>query len=224
VHLAWVRLTTRNVHTRYRNATGLLLNLGCGHKGRPGWVNVDSSGFPGVDVVFDCRKRLPFPDCSAQGIFTEHFVEHLDYTEEVPCFLAECHRVLSPGGVLRIIVPDAEQYLRAYVEDGWDRAVQLRRLDEAHVDPGFGCRYHTKMELVNMVFRQNGEHRFAYDFETLSVVLKTSGFATALRQAFNQSIMSELCIDTERRATESLYVEAVKAPRDDAPVVGGSPH
>jgi hypothetical protein len=54
------------------------------------------------------------------------------------------------------------------------------------------------------------EHRFAYDVDPLSVVLKTSGFATALRQAFHQSIMSEVCIDTERRASESLYVEAAK--------------
>jgi predicted SAM-dependent methyltransferase len=210
-YLAWVRLTSRNADTGYRNSKGLLLNLGCGRQGRQGWVNVDSSRLPGVNLVFDCRKRLPFPECSAQGIFTEHFVEHLEYTEEVPYFLSECHRVLSPGGVLRIVVPDAEQYLRAYVDEGWARAVHLRKLDKTHVDPSSGCRYLTKMELVNMVFRQGGQHRFAYDFETLSLVLQKSGFGTVLRQAFNQSMMSELCIDAERRARESLYVEAVKS-------------
>jgi len=209
-YLAWVRLTSRNADARYRHSKNLLLNLGCGYSGRPGWENVDSFRLPGVTLVFDCRRRLPFPAGSAQGIFTEHFVEHLDYTEEVPYFLAECHRVLLPGGVLRIVVPDAEQYLRAYVEDGWDRAVQLRQLDEAHVDPRFGCRYLTKMELVNMVFRQDGEHRFAYDFETLRLCLETAGFTTIMRQSYNQSIMTELCIDKERRATESLYVDAVK--------------
>ncbi len=70
--------------SRYKDASDLLVNLGAGNKGKPGWVNVDSYPFTGINCVYDCRKHLPFPDESVKGIFCEHFFEHIDYTEEVP--------------------------------------------------------------------------------------------------------------------------------------------
>ena len=44
--------------------------------------------------------------------------EHIEPREELPRFLGDCHRALEPGGVLRIIVPDAERYLQAYCQGG----------------------------------------------------------------------------------------------------------
>ncbi|NJO06324.1 MAG: methyltransferase domain-containing protein [Chloroflexaceae bacterium] len=165
---------------------------------------------PGITCVYDCRKHLPFPDGSVRGIFCEHFFEHLDYTEEVPIFLSECARVLQPGGVLRLIVPDVERYLRAYLADGWQALSAIRPLDDQHTDFFLGCRYNTKMEFINTMFRQGHEHKFGYDYETLAFVLRRYGFRQVVRQSFEVSLRPELAIDQAVRASESLYVEAVR--------------
>jgi predicted SAM-dependent methyltransferase len=79
-----------------------------------------------VNCIYDCRRDLPFADASATVIFTEHFFEHIDYCEEVLVFLSECWRVLEPGGVIRIAVPDAEKYIRAYCSEGWEELARGR--------------------------------------------------------------------------------------------------
>src|SRR5262249_52597336 len=145
------------------------------------------------------------------GIFSEHFVEHLDYTEDIPFFLSECHRVLEDGGVLRIVVPDAERYLRAYCAHGWAELREVRTLSGPDLkDPHTGGSDHTKMELINEVFRQADQHRFAYDTETLCLLLERHRFRHVGRTAFGCSTLPELCIDSPERADESLYVEAIK--------------
>jgi hypothetical protein len=66
------------------------------------------------------------------------------------------------------------------------------------------------MELINVVFRQWEEHKFAYDYETLALVLSQAGFRTIRQQSFGETLSPEICLDLERRASESLYVEAVR--------------
>jgi predicted SAM-dependent methyltransferase len=205
-----VRLRSLGARRRYRNEAELLINLGAGKYGKPGWVNVDWVRHSGINCIYDCRRGLPFGDESARAIFCEHFLEHLDYTEHVPRFLSECRRVLRPGGVLRVIVPDAERYLRAYCDAGWESLAQLRPLDADRSDRYFHCRYRTKIELINQVFRQGHAHKYAYDYETLEFLLRRYGFSQVQRCEFGQSQLSEFAIDQPRRASESLYVEAVK--------------
>jgi len=55
--------------------------------------------------------QLPFTDMMFNYIFSEHFFEHL-FLDEAVDLLRECRRVLTPGGVIRICVPDAD--LRTY--------------------------------------------------------------------------------------------------------------
>ena len=210
IPLTLLRLKSGRVKKRYRNSDNLLVNLGPGPYGKSGWVNVDISESPNVNCLYDCRKSLPFPDASVRGIFCEHFFEHVDYTEEMPYFLSECHRVLKRGGVLRLILPDAEMYLRAYCKGGWEDLSAIRPLDAEHADFYFQCKYNTPMELVNVVFRQGHEHKFAYDFETLSYVLRRYGFSEVVHQQYGRSLLSELCLDQAGRASESLYVDARK--------------
>ena len=88
--------------------------------------------------------------------------------------------------------------------------IRMRPLDAQHVDAWFKCKYNTKMELINVVFRQWFEHKFAYDHETLEFLLRPRGFSIVKRQEFGRSMMEELCIDSPERGSESLYVEAVK--------------
>ena len=68
--------------------------------------------------------------------------------------------------------------------------------------------FRTRMEVVNFHFRQAGEHRFSYDFETLSRLLEECGFESVVEMPFRKSELPELAIDAEVRAAESLVVEA----------------
>jgi predicted SAM-dependent methyltransferase len=204
-----LRARSRRTYRQYAQQTDLLVNIGAGDRGKPGWVNLDGYAATNVNCRFDARRRLPFADGAVRGIFSEHSFEHLDYVEEVPGFLRECFRVLKPTGVMRIIVPDAEKYLRAYARGGWDELAVIRPLYDDRRDHYFHFRYNTPMELVNVVFRQWQEHKFAYDFETLAFVLQRAGFKV-IRQEYARSVDPTLCIDFDQRASESLYVDAIK--------------
>jgi predicted SAM-dependent methyltransferase len=210
LHMFSIRVRSCTRKRQYRGRTGLKVNIGAGRSGQDGWVNVDGYSSAGINCLYDARRRLPFPDGSAKVIFAEHFFEHIDYTEEAPSFLCECHRVLQPGGVLRIVVPDAEKYLMAYAEGGWEELMRIRPLDDELRDFYHGFTYNTRMELINIVFRQWLEHKFLYDFEAIEFVLTKNGFDEVIRQEFGRSVSAELNIDKQSRAPESLYVEAIK--------------
>lgn len=207
---AFWRILAPLTRLRFKGSKGLLVNIGCGKHGRNGWVNIDCFKARGVNCLYDVRKDLPFEDNSVAGIFVEHVVEHFDYTEEIPRFMSECYRCLEKGGVLRIVVPDAGRYLTAYSSEGWKDLQQLRPLEDEKKDFWFKHDYHSKMELINAVFRQGQQHKFAYDAETLEFLLKYYGFNFVKQQAFGESLKMPICLDTPSRASESLYMEAVK--------------
>lgn len=74
---------------------------------------------PGVDVVADITDTLPFESESAEMLYASHLLEHVS-TDDVPRVLAEWRRVLRPGGVLLIAVPDLEAIARVIVDrPGW---------------------------------------------------------------------------------------------------------
>jgi predicted SAM-dependent methyltransferase len=206
----FLRLFTLNTPRRFRGKENLTVNIGAGKTGKDGWINIDILSSPGVNCLFDCRRKLPFSDDSVKMLHCEHFLEHLDYTEEVPYFLSECFRVLQNGGILRVSVPDTKKYLRAYCENSWDELERIRPLEEGRYDKFLNCRYRTKMELINSVFRTGVYHKYSYDYKTLVFILQRYGFTRIERQEFGKSILADLCIDNELRAPESLYVEAVK--------------
>jgi predicted SAM-dependent methyltransferase len=211
LRMFWLRLCGGCIVREFKKRKNLLVNIGAGDNGFDGWVNVDVAKKPKINCRFDCRKRLPFPNESVAVIYSEHFFEHLDYTEEVPLFLQECLRVLQLNGVLRLVVPDGEKLLRAYVSEGWEEISRIESLGRDHADPWVGnFRYHTKMEVVNQRFRQGYEHKYCYDFETLDFVLRFFGFRKVIKQNFGISISDRMCPDSSVREPESLYVEAVK--------------
>jgi predicted SAM-dependent methyltransferase len=199
--MAPVRVQGRMARRRLRGQTELLVNVGCGEAGFPGWVNIDVARNPTVTCVYDCRSSLPLDRNSARIIYAEHFFEHLDWEEEMPLFLEACRNSLRPGGVLRIVVPDAEKYVRGYCSDGWTGLQSFSPL--AEVAPGL-----TKMDILNLLFRQAYQHKWVYDFESLQRVLSAAGFHDVIKSEFNASQFEELRIDSPQRAAESLYVEA----------------
>jgi SAM-dependent methyltransferase len=91
------------------------LNLGCGSRVHPDWVNVDFHAVaPGVRP-YDLRKGIPFPDATFDVVYHSHLLEHFS-KQLAPFFLRECYRVLKPEGLLRIAVPDLEAIVRGYLE------------------------------------------------------------------------------------------------------------
>ena len=91
-----------------------MLNLGCGKMFHPNWVNVDVvSNSPHV-LAFDLNLGIPFAAESFDIVYHSHILEHLErpYAEHL---LQECFRVLKPGGLLRVVVPDLENIVRAYL-------------------------------------------------------------------------------------------------------------
>jgi SAM-dependent methyltransferase len=196
---------------KFQQADRARVNIGCGSRPTPGWFNLDISRDPAV-IFWDCRRGLPFRDGSVEAIYAEHLLEHLDPETEAKLFLGECRRCLLPHGVLRLVVPDAGMYIRLY-GGSWDTFAAIRPLRKesaSYYDAWLGCSYRTQMEFINAVFRQNGEHKFAYDAETLCLLLRDAGFARVVKQEFGVSLDPKMAPDSSDRRAESLYVEAVK--------------
>lgn len=91
-----------------------LLNLGCGSRFHPSWVNVDivSTG-PGV-IAHDLSQGIPFADETCDVVYHSHVLEHLRRSD-AERFMRDCFRVLRPGGILRVAVPDLERICRTYL-------------------------------------------------------------------------------------------------------------
>lgn len=128
-----------------KDSKNIFLNLACGVKTHPDWVNLDMSpyiflrhnmrlakilkliGFLSdqrwarlnaipVDVQhINLKNGIPYEAASVDVIYHSHFLEHLPKSS-VPSFLKECFRVLKPRGIMRIVVPDLQYIMNEYLE------------------------------------------------------------------------------------------------------------
>lgn len=183
------------------------LDLGCGPNVHAWCVNLDYMWKPGVDVCWDIRRGLPFAAGRFAGVFSEHCLEHFDLTD-ASTILCETKRVLAPGGILRIIVPDAGLYLSTYArQTAGDQTVSFPFQAQQAADPAW-----TPLLSVNRLFYQDRNspagHRMLYDEAQLSRVLTLAGFHDIRRCEFGLGADSKLLLDTPARRIESLYMEA----------------
>ena len=188
------------------------LHLGCGSKLVPGWLNADKFKAD-ADIYLNLTSRFPFPDATFSAVYSEHTLEHIP-TDHVRHVLAECHRILKPGGLLRLTIPDLEIYAAKYAAG-----------DRAFFEPIIS-KYAEKMEkdrkkywlvrspggaFMSRVVRRFYHHQWMYDFETLKSCLEELSFSKVLKQSCGKSLRAEVgAMDREDRAYETLYVEAVK--------------
>ena len=93
-----------------------MLNLGCGHRFHPAWVNVDIVPATPEVTRWDVVRGIPFPDQHFDVVYHSHMIEHLRRSD-VPGFLRECHRALKPGGIMRVATPDLERLCAVYLEE-----------------------------------------------------------------------------------------------------------
>jgi predicted SAM-dependent methyltransferase len=205
------------VNPHMTDAVELKLNVGCGTSGVEGWVNIDNSPsillsrLPFGRRIFhtpdwprdvrraDVRKRIPFPDSSVACIYSSHTFEHFTY-EESRAVARECFRVLKPGGILRIVVPDLGIIVRDYLA--------------ATADPMASHKFVSRLLLttsVRDIVHAGAHHKQMFDARSLVHMLQGVGFVTVEVSVFGNSRIADIAeIELESRRSESLYVEAVR--------------
>lgn len=188
------------------------INLGSGPLKKDGYLNIDFFGVPEVDYGADLRRPLKIAEGAVDGIVTEHVLEHLTYGEAKQ-LLGECYRILKPGGILRVIVPDLSLFVLRYGErdDAWFKRWETLMFTQS-ADPERSIRrLASPLQAISFVTQEYG-HRSAWDFETLKLYLTESGFRQIDQVGFKQGRCTELFLDKdlEERKFVSLYAEAVK--------------
>lgn len=192
---------------------GLWLNVGSGPADPEPWINLDASwqalvsrlpSFVGTfgsrilgrDIgrwprrvrYCDVRKGLPFGDGSVAVLYASHVLEHL-YRGQARRFLSDAHRVLEPGGVLRVVVPDAHAIVVWYLQHAQQAAngkassdllmdmLQLRPRDAPR--PG----------LLRSVVRRDPIHlhKWMYDAVGLAALVSEAGFGNVEHKGFLDS-------------------------------------
>jgi len=206
---SWITQLIRNreFQIKRQTVTGKkYLDVGCGSNTHDDFINLDFVWQPGVDVCWDISKGLPFSDGTIQAIYSEHCLEHFSLPQ-ARFLLREFCRVLKPNGAIRIVVPDAEIYLRTYVKH-LNGEKESFPYGEMEAFEGLW----TPMLSVNRVFYHDREspsgHCTMYDFALLRAMLLQQGFRWVEKCEFGSGRDSALLIDSPERRAESLYVEA----------------
>jgi predicted SAM-dependent methyltransferase len=149
----------------------LKLDIGSSVHVLPGWFNVDIQPFRNGQYFLDATERFPFSDCSFDFIRSEHMIEHISHLDGLG-MLQECHRVLKPGGFIRIATPDLKKLAKLYdaapsdeQQEYVDAVFKHWRKDYDGAEVGVA---------INQIFMFG--HRFIYDSGTLGEWLGKAGF------------------------------------------------
>jgi SAM-dependent methyltransferase len=221
-----------SARSRVLSQRPLMVNLGSGPHGPESWVNLDRSPtmllrhtprvaralrrlnvigdqhlVPWDDHIVrqDLTKRLPFADGTVDAVYSSHFFEHI-YLAEAQAILKECHRVLKPGGVLRLALPDGEAWARELIEAGDDPAGQSGRRYHARLGSHPEERPAGKRALT---FRIGGHiHRWQPTRGLVRAMLVEAGFAAdeVSDRKFREGDLPELDVIETRE--ESFFTEA----------------
>jgi len=174
------------------------LHIGCGKKYIPGFIHIDARKFPHVDYVSSADKLDMFDDNSVDLIYSCHLLEHFG-RHQVEDVLKEWNRVLKPGGILRLAVPDFDAVVEVYQKN--------RDLEEIYGLVMGGQDYEYNF------------HKSIFNFNNLSKMLKKVGFKKVYRYDWRKTIHKDYDdfsqaylphMDKERGTLMSLNVEAEK--------------
>jgi len=148
------------------------LQIGAGGNSVDGWLNTDIEP-KATEVYLDAASDYPFPGGSVHYIFAEHLIEHLPWEGGLK-MLKECHRVLAPGGKVRIVTPNLTKLF--HLLNGGSN-VEARKVIEA-TRRLFGWPDTPVMPayVFNKSVREWG-HQFIYDPATLRKTFELAGFS-----------------------------------------------
>jgi predicted SAM-dependent methyltransferase len=203
----------------------LKLNLGCGQMVVDGWVNVDyavgarlaripflrafNRKFRWFDRDWDHRifihnlvKPFPWANGSAACVYSSHTLEHFS-REEGLAFLRECHRVLRPSGLIRIVVPDLAFWISEYT---------LGRLPADEFVEQIGVLYGQSSHPVKsrlLPFIQF-PHKCLYDEAALLGALHQTGFVVTSRGPMESDIKDIQQLEIPERAENAVIVEGYR--------------
>ncbi len=240
-----------------------ILNLGCGVKtsSSPDVINIDWSiylrlrrnpllrpvalrlltgvrlerfkALPQNILVHNLAAGIPFAADSIDVVYHSHMLEHLD-REVAPVFLTEVLRVLKPGGIQRIVVPDFEHLCRLYLshvaacekdplEIGRHDGYIAKTIEQCVRHWGVGTQRERPVKrfiekLVLGDARSKGEtHRWMYDRFSLCGLVTSIGYRNVQLQSYNASLIpnwSQYGLDLDNAGNEyrpgSVYLEAQK--------------
>lgn len=168
------------------------LHLGCGRRHLPGYVNVDARASVHPDVQADIG-HLPVEDGAARLIYACHLLEHIR-RPDVGIVLAEWRRVLRPGGILRVAVPNFDALAFLYAE-----GVPLWRL----IGPMMGRQDYPE-----------NTHYIAFDYDYLAWHLTEAAFHTVRRWSLPHPDFPDGWDDYSQATIDglpiSLNVEAIR--------------
>jgi predicted SAM-dependent methyltransferase len=178
-----------------------LLNLGCGPVTYEGWINADEYAFKRAlrqkrfrpDWRLDITHPWKCMDNYWDGIFTQHVLEHITYSEAV-FVLEECFRTLKSGCWMRISVPGIRKYVDFY---------------EGRNSDSFFAQFPQRALAISF-FTQMHFHKSAWDGELMTRVLSEIGFEHVKEVGHGEGTDKKLIKDQDVKAEESLYVEAQK--------------
>jgi len=174
------------------------LNWGCGTHPQPGWINSDVKDDPGIDISCDIRDGLPLPDATLDYVVSIHALPMIPYPELVPV-LEELRRVLRPGGVLRLALPDLDVAIGAY-QRGETAHFHVPDEDEPTLSGKF---------IVHMLWYGYSVTLFTEEFAR--GLLLRAGFRTVQRCEYLETASPfPDIIELDNREDETFFIEAVK--------------
>jgi len=174
------------------------LNCGCGPSAVSGWLNTDVIDAPGIDLRCDLRTGLPLRAGTMEYAVAMHVLQDLAWPD-IPPTLAELHRVLQPGGVLRLGLPDLERALEAYRRG--DRDYFYVPDDDVKSIGG---------KLVTQIIWY-GSVRTPFVFDFIEELLLRAGFANTTRCEYGHTASRYAdIVQLDNRQRETLFVEADK--------------
>lgn len=144
----------------------LRLHIG-GRTPHPDWKILDVRPGPGVDFIGHCSDLSAFENETVAEIYASHVIEHLSYKHELAAAMSEFNRVLVPGGLVRIGVPDLPALCALYLDpslDAEDRYQVTRMIYGGQLDPA-------------------DYHYAGFDEESLTSRLQIAGFVDIVRVA-----------------------------------------
>lgn len=187
------------------------------------WINVDIDPRWG-DIVVDFQdfKSFPIEDGSVDCIYGSHVFEHMSIwvTDKL---LSECHRILQPGGVLRMVLPDVEKSIHEYVSRDASFPLFKRRRERAANVYGldytlFDCLredFLSRSGQSSLLGRGALAHQNAWDYESIERDLNRAGFAVVERSMLSGSRYNQFAFEGSYKCEalemdRSLYVDAQK--------------
>ena len=174
------------------------LNWGCGSRGMPGWINSDRKVGEGIDLSCDIRERLPLGTDSIDYAVSIHALPEVPYPD-LTAVLQELRRVIKPGGVLRLALPDLLKGVEAYQRG--DRDYFLIPDEDARK---IGAKL-----VLQLTWYGYSRTLFTHDF--IEEQLLKAGFGRVEHCAYRhtRSPYPEI-VELDNREQESLFVEAIK--------------